>query len=137
MTGDLATTWSKVKVWVRGSFVSCGLARVHMIPYSAVCLGNCRQHFLQQSSLRKLLNWPNYYSEFVKQPRAETDKEFMLSLHKLHIEASLDKEVNRSIVFLLVFVFINYKFFFQPVCEHQSNQALCKANPSFMSVSLY
>lgn len=27
------------------------------------------------------------------QPRAETDKEFMLSLHKLHIEASLDKEM--------------------------------------------
>jgi len=28
-----------------------------------------------------------------QQPWAETDKEFMLSAHKLHIEASLDKEV--------------------------------------------
>ncbi|CAH3191033.1 unnamed protein product [Porites evermanni] len=36
------------------------------------------------------------------QPRAETDKEFMLSLHKLHIEASLDKEVNRSIGLFIV-----------------------------------
>ena len=30
---------------------------------------------------------------FIPQPQAETEKEFMLSTHKLHIEASLDKEV--------------------------------------------
>ena len=30
---------------------------------------------------------------FILQPQAETEKEFMLSTHKLHIEASLDKEV--------------------------------------------
>ena len=33
----------------------------------------------------------------MKQPRAETDKEFMLSTHKLHIEATLDKGVSREI----------------------------------------
>ena len=43
----------------------------------------------------------HFVSNFVQQPQAETDKEFMLSTHKLHIEASLDKEVS-YIYFCLV-----------------------------------
>ena len=58
-------------------------------------------------AIRKIMYAPSKQGE---QPSVEVSKEFMMSPNKLHLEASLDKEVGRNyILFEIILKFFNVK----------------------------